>query len=62
MMSFLAAHFGTIAVLAVLIAVVALIIRSIVNDHKSGKGCADCHAACGGCAHAASCSAAGKQM
>ena len=61
-MTFLTAHLGTIAVLAVLIAVVALIIRSIVNDHKSGRGCADCHTACGGCAHAASCNVAGKQM
>lgn len=66
MMSFLAANLGTIVVLSVLVAVVALIIRSMVANHRNGKGCADCHASgggcgCGcGCAHASSNSAATK--
>ena len=59
-MSLLVNHLGTIGVLAVLVLIVALIIRSMVSDHKSGKGCADCHTSCGGCAHAASCSASGR--
>lgn len=52
MLTLLKAHIGTIIVLLVLAVIVALIIRSIVKDKKSGKGmcggdCSNCH----GCPH-----------
>ena len=53
MLQWISANIGTILISLVLLAVVALIIRSMVNDKKQGKSscggnCAGC-AACGAC-------------
>jgi len=37
---------GTAAVLAVVIAMVVLAIRSIIKDKKAGKGCGSCPGGC----------------
>lgn len=52
MLGFLTANGGTIAVGAVLLAVVALIIAKLVKDRRAGKHC------CGGdCSRCCNCSA-----
>ena len=53
MLQWISANIGTILISLVLLAVVALIIRSMVRDKKQGKSscggnCAGC-AACGAC-------------
>lgn len=53
MLQWISANIGTILISLVLLAVVALIIRSMVHDKKQGKSscggnCASC-AACGSC-------------
>ena len=53
MLQWISANIGTILISLVLLAVVALIIRSMVHDKKQGKSssggnCAGC-AACGAC-------------
>lgn len=53
MLQWISANIGTIFISLVLLAVVALIIRSMVHDKKQGKSscggnCASC-AACGAC-------------
>ena len=53
MLQWISANIGTILISLVLLAVVALIIRSMVHDKKQGKyscggNCAGC-AACGSC-------------
>ena len=54
MLQWISANIGTILISLVLLAVVALIIRSMVHDKKQGKSsCGGNCAACrGGCAHA----------
>lgn len=64
MLVFLAANWINIALILVVTAVVALMIRSLVRDKKAGKSacggsCASC-GACGGCAGCASCAAKPK--
>ncbi|MCC8042932.1 MAG: FeoB-associated Cys-rich membrane protein [Oscillospiraceae bacterium] len=53
MMEFLTANIGTIIVLAVLVLIVALIVRGIVSDKKKGKS--SCGAKCGCCPNSALC-------
>ena len=51
---------GDVIVIAVLVFVVAVIVRGMIRDRKQGKccgcsgcsGCASCSGNCGGCAHA----------
>ncbi len=38
---------GTVIVLAILLLVVFLAVRTIYNDKKSGKSCSSCGGACG---------------
>ena len=45
---------GTIAVLLVLLAVIAAIIRYLIREKRSGKGC--CGGQCQGCAMHGNCS------
>lgn len=40
---------GTFIVLLIVVGVVALVIRKIVNDKKSGKTCSSCGGGCEGC-------------
>lgn len=40
---------GTIFVLVILIAVVALVIRKMIKDKRAGKTCASCGGNCGCC-------------
>ena len=50
MLSFLKANYLTIIIIAVLGLIVALIIRSLVKDKKSGKSsCGGDCSSCGGC-------------
>ena len=50
MLQWISANIGTILISLVLLAVVALIIRSMVNDKKQGKSsCGGNCASCGGC-------------
>ncbi len=53
MMEWLSANGGTILGVIVLAAVVALVIRSIVNDKKAGRS--SCGAGCANCAMKGSC-------
>ena len=41
---------ATIIISVILVAVVCLLIRSLVRDHKNGKGCGGCPGGCSGCA------------
>lgn len=43
---------GTIFVLAVLIIVVALVVRKMIKDKRAGKTCASCGGNCGCCSAA----------
>ena len=50
-MLWLKANIGTILIIAVLVIIVALIIRGLIKDKKAGKGtcggdCSHCHASC----------------
>lgn len=49
MLDFLASHGGTIAVGAMLLAVVALIVAKLVKDKRAGKHC--CCGDCSKCCH-----------
>lgn len=50
MLSFLKANYLTIIIIAVLVLIVALIIRSLVLDKQSGKSsCGGDCSSCGGC-------------
>lgn len=50
MLQWISANIGTILISLVLLAVVALIIRSMVHDKKQGKSsCGGNCASCGGC-------------
>lgn len=40
---------GDFIVLAVLVVIVALVIRSMWNNHKKGGGCSGCSGNCSGC-------------
>lgn len=40
---------GTIFVLVILIAVVALVVRKMIKDKRAGKTCASCGGNCGCC-------------
>lgn len=40
---------ATIIISVVLVAVVCLIIRGLVRDHKNGRGCSGCPGGCSGC-------------
>ena len=53
MLQWISANIGTILISLVLLAVVALIIRSMVHDKKQGK--ASCGGNCAGCAACGSC-------
>lgn len=52
MFNWLSANMGTIIVVAVLIVIIALIIRSMIKDKEKGQNpfcggrCADCHGVC----------------
>lgn len=46
---------GTVIVVLIVAGVVALSIRSLWKDHKSGGGCTGNCATCGGCGHADAC-------
>ncbi len=57
MIAWLSANLANIVVIAILVVVVALVIRGMIRDKKAGKsscgcGCASCGAcgSCGGCA------------
>ncbi|MFR8087663.1 MAG: FeoB-associated Cys-rich membrane protein [Lachnospirales bacterium] len=41
---------ATIIISVILVAVVCLIIRGLVRNHKNGKGCGSCPGGCSGCA------------
>ena len=54
MLSWLQANLGSIVVVLVLLAIVALIVRRLVMDRKAGKhicggSCDSCGGGCGGC-------------
>ena len=54
MLSWLQANLGSIVVVLVLLAIVALIVRRMILDQKAGKhlcggSCGSCGGACGGC-------------
>ena len=49
MLEWIKMNIGTIAVLLILLAAVALIIRKLVRDKKSGKPCSSCGCSCEGC-------------
>lgn len=53
MMTWLAANFGTILVGLIILAVVAAVVRGMVNDRKKGKS--SCSCGCAGCPHSGSC-------
>ncbi|MBR1797058.1 MAG: FeoB-associated Cys-rich membrane protein [Clostridiales bacterium] len=53
MLDWLQANTGNIIILLILAVVVALVIRSMIKDKKSGKGSCGCN--CGSCAMAGSC-------
>lgn len=50
--AWLSANLATILICAVLIAVVALLIYSLIRDKKKGKSCCS---GCSGCVHGSSC-------
>ncbi len=58
MPAWLAQNIGTVLVCAVLIAVFALLIRSLVRDKKKGKS--SCCGGCAGCAMAGQCHGKGE--
>ena len=49
MLEWIKLNIGTIAVALILAAAVALIIRKMVRDKKSGKSCSSCGCSCEGC-------------
>ena len=54
MLSWIQANYGSVIVVAVLLIVVALILRGIVLDRKAGRhicggSCGSCGGGCGGC-------------
>ena len=53
MLTWLSQNVGTILVCAVIIAVFALLIRSLIRDRKKGKS--SCCGGCAGCANACHC-------
>ena len=53
MLQWISANIGTILISLVLLAVVALIIRSMVHDKKQGKSSCGCN--CAGCAVCGAC-------
>ena len=61
MSAWLSANFVNIALIAVIVLVVALLIRGMIRDRKAGKSscggsCASC-GACGGCSSCGNCAA-----
>lgn len=42
-------NLGTFVVLAILIVIVAFVIKAMVKDKKSGKTCSGCSGSCSGC-------------
>ena len=48
MAAFLSANIGDIIVIAILLIIIGLAVRSIIKDKKSGKGTCGC--GCAGCA------------
>ncbi len=60
MLSWLQANLGSIVVVLVLLAIVALIVRRLVMDRKAGKhicggSCGSCGGGCQGCPMAGNC-------
>ena len=51
----LSANIGTIAVGAIVVAVIALVIVLMVRDKKKGKKTCSCGCSCSGCAMAGQC-------
>lgn len=60
MLGFLSANIGTIVVLSILIAVVAVIIISHFVRKKNGKPSCGCGCGCSGCAMSESCHSQNK--
>lgn len=52
-MTFLINNIGTILTGAVLLIIVALVLRTMIRDKKTGKG--GCGGPCGGCSNACAC-------
>ncbi len=52
-MTFLINNIGTILTGAVLLIIVALVLRTMIGDKKTGKG--GCGGSCGGCSNACAC-------
>lgn len=52
-MTFLINNIGTILTGAVLLIIVALVLRTMIRDKKTGKG--GCGGSCGGCSNACAC-------
>ncbi len=50
MLEWLSANIGTIAVCAVLVAVITAIIIYLINNKKKGKNSCNCGGGCSGCA------------
>ncbi len=62
MLDFLACNYGSIIVGAVLLGVIALIIRKIVKDKRAGKcSCGSCSSCGGGCSACGRCGAEAAQ-
>ena len=53
MLPWLSQHIGTILICAILVAIFALLIRSLIRDRKAGKSA--CCGGCQGCAMAGEC-------
>ena len=60
MIAWLSENIGTILICAVLIVIVALIIRSLIRQKKQGKSSCGCN--CGHCPMSGSCHSAGSKM
>lgn len=42
-------NLSTLIVLLIVVGIVALVIRTMIHDKKTGKGCGGCNGGCAGC-------------